>query len=358
MWRFVFVVALVAAGLVWAPDGRMAPVAAQDATPTAACPATTEAENQAVVQAWYDAINVHDLAAFDAVVAPVVIQHAADFPDATGLEEVKANFTPFLAAFPDIHHQLEQWVTDGDIVVVRGMGSGTHQAPFMGIPATGREVSWTFLSIYRVECGKIAEHWSEVDALGRLQQLGAIALPGAAGTPTGAAADQVETPAPEPSASPAACPTTSEEQNADLVHRWYDEVWSQGDFSHLDDLVAPNHVHHRVLNRLTTGSEARAQPIRGWRKAMPDLMTTAEFMVTDGDQVVARWVATGTQEGPLLGIAPTGKNVTWTGNTIFRIECGRIAEEWSEADSLSFFQQLGVVAEPPAPLPEATPSTE
>ncbi|HEX2282213.1 MAG TPA: ester cyclase [Thermomicrobiales bacterium] len=90
-------------------------------------------------------------------------------------------------------------------------------------------------------------------------------------------------------------------------------------------------------------------------RAFPDLVTQVDVLLTDGDRVVARWIASGTHEGPWREIAPTGNRVTWTGNTIFRISCGRIAEEWSEAASLAFFQQLGVEAGPPAPVPEATP---
>ncbi|HEX5498088.1 MAG TPA: ester cyclase, partial [Thermomicrobiales bacterium] len=212
------------------------PARAQSATPAANCPATTEQENQAIVQRWYDAVDGHDLAAFDDVFAPVVVQHAADFPDATSVDAIKANFAPFLAAFPDLRDRIDQWVTDGDLVAVRGEGSGTQQAEFMGIAPTGRKATWDFLTIFRIECGKIAEQWSEVDALGRLVQLGAVALPGTApGAPPAAFASPVAMSAPAPAASaatPMECAATTEAENEALVRRFFDEIHTQGDYTH------------------------------------------------------------------------------------------------------------------------------
>jgi predicted ester cyclase len=49
-----------------------------------------------------------------------------------------------------------------------------------------------------------------------------------------------------------------------------------------------------------------------------------------------------------VSVEPTGATITWTGNTIFRIACGRLTEQWSESDTLSVFEQLGVIEWPPA----------
>lgn len=344
MLRVVALAAVLAAAVAAPFAAPVAPRAgAQEATP-AACPATTEDENRAVVQRWYDLIDAGDVAGFADVFSPVVIQHAADFADARGIEEIQASFGPFLAAFPDMAHDVQQVAADGDLVAARVVATGTHQGEFMGIVPTGREVTWTALAIFRIECGRIAEHWSEVDSVGRLVQLGAIPPLGSSSSGTPAAGEA----AGDAASSPATCADTTEAENADLVRRWYDEVWSAGNDANLDEMIAPDHVHHRVLNRITTGSAARVATIKRWRTTMPDLVTSPDFLFTDGDRVVVRWTATGTQDGPWEDIPPTGNTVTWTGNTIFRIECGRIAEEWSEADSLAFFRQLGVVEWPPA----------
>ncbi|HEX2282214.1 MAG TPA: ester cyclase family protein [Thermomicrobiales bacterium] len=239
-------------------------MAAQVATPNADCPDTTEDENQAIVQRYYDAVSAFDLDALDAVLAPVVVQHAADVEDGVGAEQVKTTIGLFLVAFPNLRHEIEQWVTDGDFVAARVIQSGTHEGEFLGIPATGRDAVWTVIGIWRIECSRIAEHWVEVDQLSRLQQLGAFPTLGQpAGTPPrGSIAEAVAaTPA-------AACPTTTEEQNAALVHRWYDEVWTQGNVADLDELIAPDHIHHRALNQVTTGAEARERSIRQWHAGL------------------------------------------------------------------------------------------
>lgn len=323
-------------------------LAARQATPDA-CLATTEEENRAIVQRWYDILDAGDIEAFPTVLAPVMVQHAADFVDARGVEEVQRSFAPFLTAFPDLRHEIHQWVTDGEFVAVHVTGRGTHQDEFAGIEATGQDVTWNIVTIYRIECGLLAEQWSEVDAIGRLQQLGALPPINApsAGTPT-------------PSATPAAvadtsddCPTTSEEENAELVRRWYDEVLTQGNLDQIEQYLHEDHRHWRPLGWYTGGIDARTETIQGWQEAFDGFTVTPDLILTDGDLVVARWTASGTHVGTWEGIEPTGASVSWTGNTIFRIACGRIVEERSEADALSFFQQLGVVQWPP----EATPTS-
>ena len=75
-------------------------------------------------------------------------------------------------------------------------------------------------------------------------------------------------------------------------------------------------------------------------KAFPDLDRTLEDLVAEGDKVVARWTAKGTNTGEFNGMPATGKFATSSGITIFRIADGRIVEEWSESDMLGLLQQL------------------
>ena len=77
-------------------------------------------------------------------------------------------------------------ITEGDLVVIRYRATGTHAGEFQGYAPTGKRVTWTGINIYRIECGRIAEIWSEVDAQGRIAQLtgSATAATPAAGTPT------------------------------------------------------------------------------------------------------------------------------------------------------------------------------
>jgi predicted ester cyclase len=80
-------------------------------------------------------------------------------------------------AFPDVQMSLEDQVAEGDMVVTRWIASGTHQGEFMGIAPTGDRVTVAGTSIERIVDGKIEETWDDYDALGMMQQIGAIPSP-------------------------------------------------------------------------------------------------------------------------------------------------------------------------------------
>ena len=152
------------------------PVAATQATPITACPATGAAENEAIARRWHeDMINGADLSTLDDLVAPDIVHHAGTFPDGEGPDAVAAVIGSLLTGFPDVHHTVDQVLTDGDTVVVRWHAEGTHDGEFQGYAPTGKRASWTGINIFRIECGRIVEAWSEVDGLGRLRQLGVLA---------------------------------------------------------------------------------------------------------------------------------------------------------------------------------------
>jgi steroid delta-isomerase-like uncharacterized protein len=77
--------------------------------------------------------------------------------------------------------------------------------------------------------------------------------------------------------------------------------------------------------------------------AFSDLKRPVEDLVAEGDKVVARWTSIGTHDGSFQGIPPTGKTITTSGITVFRLENGKIVEEWSESDMLGMLQQLGAI---------------
>ena len=93
------------------------------------------------------------------------------------LEEYKKGMTAFHTAFPDLHFTVEEMIAEGDKVVVRSTFRGTHKGDLMGIPPTGKQVTMPLILIYRIADDKIVEHWMQADALGLLQQLGAIPAP-------------------------------------------------------------------------------------------------------------------------------------------------------------------------------------
>jgi steroid delta-isomerase-like uncharacterized protein len=88
------------------------------------------------------------------------------------LEEYKRGMATFHAAFPDLHFTIEDLIATGDKVVVRWTLSGTHQGELQGRPATGRKVTITGTSTFRLDAGKIRKIWVNMDRLGMMEQLG------------------------------------------------------------------------------------------------------------------------------------------------------------------------------------------
>jgi steroid delta-isomerase-like uncharacterized protein len=176
--RRLIVLVLLVGGILFPFAARSGALArAQEATPTA-CPATTEAENKAIALRWHeDAINGHDLSVIDEIVADDIVHHAGTFPDGVGPEAVKRVLGALLTGFPDVHHTVEDVIAEGDEVVIRWSAEGTHQGELQGYAPTGKHVTWTGINIFRIECGKIAEEWSELDGLGRVAQIEAAATP-------------------------------------------------------------------------------------------------------------------------------------------------------------------------------------
>lgn len=123
-----------------------------------------------VEQVW----NAGSQEAVDEVFAPDYRGHDPDRPDLAGPEAVKRSVAQFHAAFPDFAISIDDLVAEDDRVVWRYTMTGTHSAEFLGVPATGRRVTATGISIFRVEDGMLREGWINFDALGMLRQMGAL----------------------------------------------------------------------------------------------------------------------------------------------------------------------------------------
>ena len=92
----------------------------------------------------------------------------------SGIEGFKRLIGYYRDAFPDLQITFDEQFAAGDRVVDRWTGHGTHQGELMGVPATGRPVTASGISIHRIADGRIAETWNIYDAAGTLRQLGAI----------------------------------------------------------------------------------------------------------------------------------------------------------------------------------------
>jgi predicted ester cyclase len=138
-------------------------------------------DNKALVRRFYEeVINKKKTAAIDEFIDPNQVDHAAPPGIPGGIEGAKQVIAMYLTAFPDLHFTVEDMIAEGDKVVARITARGMHQGTFMSIPPTGKQVTVTAIEIIRIAGSKFVEHWMELDALGLLQQLGAVPAPGQA----------------------------------------------------------------------------------------------------------------------------------------------------------------------------------
>jgi steroid delta-isomerase-like uncharacterized protein len=141
------------------------------------------------------------------------------------------------------------------------------------------------------------------------------------------------------------------ENNKTIVRRLIEEFWNKGNQSLADQLFAPIYTHHDASTPdFGKGPEGERKRSTLYRIAFPDLRLTVEDIIAEGETVMTRWSCHGTHKGDLNGIAPTGKQFTISGMTIFRFSNGKIVEGYVNWDALGLLQQLGVV--PPLAIKE------
>ncbi|WP_299492718.1 ester cyclase [Acaryochloris sp. IP29b_bin.137] len=112
------------------------------------------------------------------------VAHMAGMPEPLDAEAFKAFGMTFYAAFTNSHHQFEQVIATEDQVITCGTFHATHLGGFQGLPPTGQRIKLDVMHIDRLEQGEIVEHWGQGDALGLMQQLGIVFLPGPKLVPT------------------------------------------------------------------------------------------------------------------------------------------------------------------------------
>jgi len=135
-------------------------------------------ENKALARRQLEEVfNKHNPGAVDEFYAPDFVNHNAPPGMPNDREGVKAIAAMYLGAFPDVKVTSDFQLAEGDKVVMRWTGTGTHTGELMGIPATGKRIEMTGISIQRIAGGKIVEEWVESDQMGLMQQLGVVPAP-------------------------------------------------------------------------------------------------------------------------------------------------------------------------------------
>jgi steroid delta-isomerase-like uncharacterized protein len=152
-----------------------------------------------------------------------------------------------------------------------------------------------------------------------------------------------------PAASPGSCPVTTEEENAALVERFMDEVYNAHDPARAAEFLARDFNRSNPA-RPHVNEPGHADDIARIERSVaefPDLSSTIEQVIADDDLVVVLTTLRGTHQGNFedLGAPATGVSAEWSAVFIWRIACGKLAENWVTTDRLSQYRQLGIITE-------------
>lgn len=135
-------------------------------------------------------------------------------------------------------------------------------------------------------------------------------------------------------------------QGKSIIRRVLDEAFNQGNFSIVDELVAPHGISHHCSWGVPTNRMGFKQLIAMLRTAFPDLICTVEDELNQDDKVAAHWTMRGTHTGLFLGNPPTNKPIIAQGLIYVRIENEHIVESWIMLDQMGILQQPGLVPPP------------
>lgn len=136
------------------------------------------------------------------------------------------------------------------------------------------------------------------------------------------------------------------EKNKAIIRRFWEEVFNGRKLSLIDELFTTDWVYHGVAGRKLYGQEGLKQFLTMYYNAFPDIQVKVENLIAEGDKVVSHVISRGTHKGELMGIAPTGKQVTVPAICVSRFAGDKIVEDWEIIDLLGMLQQLDVIPSP------------
>ena len=134
----------------------------------------------------------------------------------------------------------------------------------------------------------------------------------------------------------------SVEENKAGQRRVWEEAFGKGNLEVIDELFAPSYSFKSPLGIDIKGAEGFKQNLAMMRSAFPDMNISIDDMLAVDEKVVTRFTMKGTFTGEMMGIPPTGKDISVSGIVITRWENGKEVEAWESIDTLAFYQQLGI----------------
>lgn len=128
-------------------------------------------QNKQIVLEMYRAFDCQDIKQGRQYMASNIVGHGMDGVNRQGVDAFVEYGVSMLGVFPDGYHRVDEAIAEGEKVVTRGIFTGTHQGELMGIPATGKQVKFSFVHIDRIVDGKVVCHWGQADIFTLMRQL-------------------------------------------------------------------------------------------------------------------------------------------------------------------------------------------
>lgn len=133
------------------------------------------------------------------------------------------------------------------------------------------------------------------------------------------------------------------EQYKNAAQNLIEKGFNQKDPNAFEAYFSPHLKDHSLPPGIPEGFEGRKMFYSTMLAAFPDMQVRLEDVFAEGDKLVSRWSARGTHNGDMMGIPPTGKQISVGGIAIDRFENGQSVEHWEVFDQMGLMQQLGVI---------------
>ena len=133
-------------------------------------------------------------------------------------------------------------------------------------------------------------------------------------------------------------------RNKAIARRFFDDVFNKGQLHVVDEIFAKNYVGYSSASFKgpIKGPAGIKEFVTAYRTAFPDINFAFDDVLSDGDKISVRWTTTGTHKGSLAGVAATGKKIKVTGIGVAEIANAQIIRSFSQVNTASMLQQLGV----------------
>ncbi len=255
--------------------------------------------------------------------APGHVRHEPGGDDGVGIETARAAAARVHARFPDPPQEEHILLAQGDLVFRRWSFTGIHHAPDGAVSA--HPVMLDAMTIYRVRDGLLAETWTTADWLGLELQLANQRFASDSRQFGRVLAADDDDPATRSVAIRAA------------------RAIAAGDRDGIDAIFSAGCIDRSNHGAAAAGRAGLHDWIAARRAVFPDLSASIdeEIAVAAGAWAAVPWTASGRQDGPLPGLAATGREVVWGGQALLRIENGLVAEFWRIEDEAGMRRRLG-----------------